>query len=763
MRRFVDTMLAEHEGHLARDREVRGLVERVRGHWRRWPELGWAASAQGLPIEELPEHGAWREEGAALLEAATGLGADGEPARRVVARHLHAMPGARAGLESAVATLERTRLLDDAGRFERAWHGLRARAAENGVPELHVPGHRQVAALGERLEAAEGLDARVLRAVAEWREVHAAQTALAEAVRSLPGRVAAWRERRADLPQDEHGGLDPEHPKHRTWREEGATLEAAAGDMLCPEDVHAPYLDAVPGRREDIGRAVEEVGEALRHDRYRTFAWLTTEVVRQARENRTRAFHVPRYGEMVAEAQALSGQAVLPARTQELVAWWLDYHAGCERICREIRDWPERADALKAECSERPATLDALRAWRQRAEPLLEDARAMLAEDGPHAPHLAAMPDERKALVEARSRLQRELLAVEARETKLLSALAQRSVDKFHRDWQAHIAKATAAHVDPFYLTGHKKLIDRLQELRADPAAETLPSAELDRIDAILGESRRQTEALSTVKRHIAQIRPCLDELSQLKRTARSRDTDVRQLRSYPEWRATAERLLCEAQAILGDRKTYGPCLDHTFMTWNKVHDGIRDLAGALGHPTDSLLHRQPEVYLQPIPRALPIFDKTLEADASYRRLREQWHEHVARAKLTTSIPTTSRPILRSSTPCASCATGRVSTPSPGEASTPSSPTTANSFRPAPISSASASTGNDTLSAPTRRTPIPSTFPGTKHSSSASTNWWTAPPLRHSPQSANRSSPPSSTRTAARPTPARRCSATWTA
>ena len=53
MRRFTGTMLAEHEGHLARDREVRGLVERVRDHWRRWPELGWAASAQGLPIEEL--------------------------------------------------------------------------------------------------------------------------------------------------------------------------------------------------------------------------------------------------------------------------------------------------------------------------------------------------------------------------------------------------------------------------------------------------------------------------------------------------------------------------------------------------------------------------------------------------------------------------------------------------------------------------------------------------------------------------------------
>ena len=165
MRRFTDTMLTEHEGHLARDREVRGLVERIGDHWRRWPELGWAAQARECAVEELPEHDTWREEGVALLEAGRArLGADGE-----AARHLQAMPGARAGLEEAVEMLERTRLLDDAERFERTWHALREGAVEIGVPELHAPGHRLVAELGERLEAAEGLDAHVRRAVAEWR------------------------------------------------------------------------------------------------------------------------------------------------------------------------------------------------------------------------------------------------------------------------------------------------------------------------------------------------------------------------------------------------------------------------------------------------------------------------------------------------------------------------------------------------------------------------------------------------------------------
>ena len=633
MRRFVDTMLAEHEGHLARDREVRNLTGRIQESWRRWPELGWAASAQGLPIEELPQHAAWREEGAALLEAATRLGADGETARRVATHHLHAMPGARAGLEEAVETLERTRLLDDAERFERAWHGLRERAAETGVPELHAPGHWRVAELGERLEAAEGLDARVGRAVAEWREIEAAQAALAEEVSTLPGRIAAWRERRADLPQDEHGGLDPKHPERRTWREEGATLEAAAEDMLRPEDVHAPYLDVEPGQRAAIGQAVEEVGGALRLDRYRALGWLTAEVVRQARENRTRAFHVPRYGEMVAEAQALSGQAELPARTQELVASWLKLHAEFEGIRRQIRDWPERADALAAECPERPATLDSLRDWRQRAEPLLEDARAMLAEDGPHAPHLAAMPGERKALVEATGGLERELLAVEARETKLLAALVQRSLDEFHRDWQAHLAEATAAHVDPFYMPRHEGLIDRLQELRRHPAVEELPERARNWIDSILEQDTCRTEAASHVHEYLDQVQRCRNDYEELKKLANSNRLQLQDVPAFDEWHDTAERLPAAGKAIADDRKTYGPCLDHTPNAWRDVHAGIRELGAALGHDTSSLRHRQPELYLQPITRPLPTRDEAREADASYRRLRDQWHEHMALAE----------------------------------------------------------------------------------------------------------------------------------
>ena len=531
MRHFVDGMLAEHAEHLAHDREVRDLVERIREHWRRWPELGWAASAQACAVEKLPRYGAWREDGAALLEAGRQrLAEDGE-----AARHLRGMGGVE--LAGAVETLERTRLLDDARRFERDWRELRERAARDGIPELLAEGYGEVAELGERLAAAEGLEARPQQTVAEWRAVHAAQTALAEEVRTLPGRVAAWRgSRAADLPLDERGGLDPAHPARLAWREEGVKLEAGAEDMLRLENAHAPYLDGMPGAREDIRRAADEVRDSLRHDRCVAFGGLTLEVVRQARETRTEAFHVPCYGDTIEQADALSRQAGLPARTQELVATWLDYHARCEVLCQQIRDWPGRVETVLADCPEHPARLDTLRSWRQRSEPLLAEAAAMQATGSAHAPHLRAMPEESKALVDGTSRFDRALLAVEAREMGLLATVAQRSAKQM-----GGIA---------FDASGYAEMMERVRSLDARP---DLPNDLCEENRRLFDRDERWTrerERVGALLERAAQIGNAPSVLAETAAMA-SRQAD-----RSPAWdggREDAQQVLDEAKALRDD------------------------------------------------------------------------------------------------------------------------------------------------------------------------------------------------------------------
>ncbi len=425
LKRLVDGMLAGHRRHLAREREIRALVERIQDHWRRWPELDWHADAEGA--EEAAGRVAWRAEAEALAEAgqrrlAADRAGDGEDGR-----HLQTMTGVAgpaAGLAGAVADLERTRRLDDARRFGRVWPEHRGRAAETGVPELLGEGYAELAELAARLEAADGLDARTADALADWRGVRDEQAALAEAVRALPERAAAWR---AAFPRDAQRGSDPAEPDRAAWRAEGEGLEALGRDMLGPDDAHAPWIDAAPGARDAVARAAGEVADLLDRDRRQGLAWLTREVNRLQAETGAEPYYLPRYGEAVAAAGALAGHEGLSEKTESAVASWLEYDREAERLRREIGDWPARAGKLLEDVPAPDAALDALTKWRERAEALLEDTRAMNAAGGPHAVHMERMPGERTAMEDAADRLDAAAPGVEHREMALLMREAEAS------------------------------------------------------------------------------------------------------------------------------------------------------------------------------------------------------------------------------------------------------------------------------------------------------------------------------------------------
>ena len=81
------------------------------------------------------------------------------------------------------------------------------------------------------------------------------------------------------------------------------------------------------------------------------------------------------------------------------------------------------------------------------------------------------------------------------------------------------------------------------------------------------------------------------------------------------------------------------PASNTTPGAWSGVHAGIRELESSLGRDTTSLHHQQPELYLQPVTRPVPTLDEAKDADASYRRLRDEWHKHVALAESTQTHP----------------------------------------------------------------------------------------------------------------------------
>ncbi len=523
LQRLVDRMLAEHRRHLAHDREVRALVERIQAHWRRWPELGWAAEE----VDEAAERAAWRAEGTALAEAARQRLAAGDGD---AARHLAAMGAG--GLAGAAADLERTCLLDDARRFERLWQEHRGRAARERIPELLAEGHAEVAALAERLGAAEGLDARARDAVAEWRGIHAEQSAMAEAVDTLPDRVAAWEDRRAGLPPD---GRAEAGPARDIWRRDGRELAALAGGMLSPDSAHAPWLDAQPGTREGIERTAEAVRETLSEDAWERFASAAETVDRRWENTGIEPLYLPRYADMIAEARTLEGHAYLPEDRREAVDYWLRYDETAARLCGEIRGWPGRAEALLAGMPPPGADLDTLTGWRERAEPLLGEARAMRAPGGTHARHLVHMPREAEALDGVAGRL-------DAAAAQVASAEVGRLM-KTEREFAERTGGIR------YDAPAHGALMERVRALDAEPE---LPEKVRDTVDTLLRYDERVGQDRQRVGAFLAEAAGAGEALRELDARAAMGSVPAERLPGWGGWRDRADGTAREARELMG-------------------------------------------------------------------------------------------------------------------------------------------------------------------------------------------------------------------
>ena len=206
------------------------------------------------------------------------------------------------------------------------------------------------------------------------------------------------------------------------------------------------------------------------------------------------------------------------------------------------------------------------------------------------------------------------------------------ALDRLHSDWKAHVARATTANAHPYYVIGYAELVERLRELRDQPAVAALPAATLSQLDTLLARARRQDNALSHVKHYLAKLEPYRAQLRALHDLAVPDGSQLQDLPAYKAWHSSADQLLKQGNAIADDRNTYGACLNHTFEAWNHLHGGIRELQQDLGHDPSTLRHQQPDLYLQPITRPVPTDDGAKQADASYRRLRDDWNDHMARA-----------------------------------------------------------------------------------------------------------------------------------
>ena len=183
----------------------------------------------------------------------------------------------------------------------------------------------------------------------------------------------------------------------------------------------------------------------------------------------------PPHREIAGEAEARPARPELPEGARAETESRPPHDAHAARLRGEIRGWPGRVRILLDDRPPDEAALDALTQWRERAEPLLQEALAMRRSDGPHALYLEAMPGERQALDIATRRLDAAVAAVEVAETRQL----MRSAGAFEERGGGMRYDAPA----------YGPLMERVRALDARPY---LPESWRKTVDAVLGYDERR-------------------------------------------------------------------------------------------------------------------------------------------------------------------------------------------------------------------------------------------------------------------------------
>ena len=239
---------AAHEQAIERRREVEhypdeaaALIEAVR--YLDVPEDPDATDDPADPMH--PIQRAWRTDATESLTKARAMLAPGS----IHAPHLSASPDRAAALRRTAADL------DDALRTQ-ACRGLdwladkveRSAEAAGTIP-FYAPRYSELAAWAESLSDADGLPGATRRRLAEWRTDHDACLRRRAEIEAFPDDAAALLAARDDTEQ---------------WHRDGAGLIETGRDMLADAPGDRPHLDATPGMRDRIARALSPLVQALR-------------------------------------------------------------------------------------------------------------------------------------------------------------------------------------------------------------------------------------------------------------------------------------------------------------------------------------------------------------------------------------------------------------------------------------------------------------------------------------------------------------------
>ena len=171
------------------------------------------------------------------------------------------------------------------------------------------------------------------------------------------------------------------------------------------------------------------------------------------------------------------------------------------------------------------------------------------------------------------------------------------------QDWNSLIEDARQAGILSFYAKGYVDMIPRIRAIAenlAVPAKARAPMIQVfENHQRYLSIRKHIEDYLDKTDRH-------MDARTSLWREAEGQEIDVTEVPDYPGWRQEAGRLTAAGEAILSDKKAYGPHLDNITIGESRVTWALSNISRAIGGDDEAIGEKAAEVQKLPAPPETP-------------------------------------------------------------------------------------------------------------------------------------------------------------
>ena len=298
------------------------------------------------------------------------------------------------------------------------WEAVEREA--DGGPPSSVPAYAgvmaRIAAFAAIEDLPEEMRAFVDARLAAHESARAAERQVRDLLAGLQGQGRRWPE--LAWAARSHAGSTDEPPAWQDWRNAGTALVNTARRRLAGEEL--PALSAANRQRLEAALAgFEEV--RLKDDAAR-FARDWGALLERGEREAVPVSLLAGYEALAGRGAALARSTTLRTEERRAVNAWQARHAADTALIHDMRSVRERTGAL-TEWLGRHVPLDGaggvdpgdpdVTQWRRDADVHLRHIRALLAEEGPHAAHVAAMPGVRDEIGAAAGELEERLRALD--------------------------------------------------------------------------------------------------------------------------------------------------------------------------------------------------------------------------------------------------------------------------------------------------------------------------------------------------------------